>query len=235
MPANEHKFSNREQMLDALYTLLTAELTQALADQAPATLLLSGGSTPAPLYRRLANAPLDWSRIDVALVDERWVDADDAASNERLLRETLLQGAAAAARFTGMKTGQPTAAEAVDDCNRRYAALPSPYCLCLLGMGADGHTASLFPGAQGLEAALDSRRYCEAIRALPSAVTGDNLERMTLTPWGIRQARKLVLLINGEEKWRIYREACRVGASQTLPVSLFLDQQRVPVEVYWAP
>ena len=84
-------------------------------------------------------------------------------------------------------------------------------------------------------AALDSRRYCEAIRALPSAVTGDNLERMTLTPWGIRQARKLVLLINGEEKWRIYREACRVGASQTLPVSLFLDQQRVPVEVYWAP
>ncbi|HEY5738558.1 MAG TPA: 6-phosphogluconolactonase [Gammaproteobacteria bacterium] len=235
MPVTEHKFTAREQMLDALYAALTAELERALAAQASATLLLSGGSTPAPLYRRLASASLDWSRIDVALVDERWVDADDAASNERLLRETLLQGPAAAARFTGMKTSQPTAAAAVDDCNRRYAALPSPYCLCLLGMGSDGHTASLFPGAEGLQPALGAKRHCAALRALPSAVTGDNLERMTMTPWGILQARKLVLLISGEDKWRIYREAGRAGASQALPVSLFLDQQRVPVEVYWAP
>ena len=235
MPPNEHKFTDREQMLDALYDAVVADLEQALATRAPATLLLSGGSTPAPLYRRLANAPLDWARVDIALVDERWVHKDDPGSNERLLRETLLQGAAAAAAFTGMKNDQPTAAEAVDDCNRRYAALPSPYCLCLLGMGPDGHTASLFPAARGLQQALSARQHCAAIMARPSAVTGDNLERMTMTPWSILQARKLVLLISGEDKWQIYRQARQPGASEKLPVSLFLDQQRVPVEVYWAP
>jgi len=235
MPVDEHRFAGREPMLDALYAAIVAELEQALAARAPATLLLSGGSTPAPLYRRLASAPLDWARIDVALVDERWVDTGDSASNERLLRETLLQGPAAAARFTGMKSSHRTAAAAVDDCNRRYAALPSPYCLCLLGMGADGHTASLFPGAEGLQSALDSKRHCAAIRALPSAVSGDRLERMTLTPWSILQARKLVLLISGEDKWQVYREARQIGSSATLPVSLFLDQQRAPIEVYWAP
>jgi len=235
MPVSEHEFSDREQMLDALYESVVADLRQALSARAPATLLLSGGSTPAPLYRRLADAPLDWAGIDVALVDERWVDSGDAASNERLLRETLLQGPAAAARFTGMKSHHRTASKAVDYCNRRYAALPSPYCLCLLGMGADGHTASLFPGARGLDAALASKQHCAAIRALPSAVTGDNLDRMTLTPWAILQARRLVLLISGEDKRRVYREARQNGASATLPVSLFLAQQQVPIEVYWAP
>lgn len=235
MQVSEHKFSDREQMLDALCESMLEDLELALAAHEPATLLLSGGSTPAPLYRRLAKAPLDWARVDIALVDERWVDGDDIASNERLLRETLLQGPAAAARFTGMKNAQPSAAAAVDDCNRRYAALPSPYCLCLLGMGPDGHTASLFPAARGLEQALASRRHCESILARPSAVTGDNLERMTLTPWSILQARKLILLISGEDKWRVYLQARQIGASATLPVSLFLDQQQAPVEVYWAP
>ena len=234
MPVSEHKFTAREQMLDALYDSMVADLEQALSAQARVTLLLSGGSTPAPLYRRLANAPLDWARVDIALVDERWVDNDDPASNERLLRETLLQGQAAAARFTAMKTTQPSAADAVDDCNRHYAAL-SPCCLCLLGMGPDGHTASLFPAARGLEQALAAQQHCAAIVARQSAVTGDNLERMTLTPWSILQARKLVLLISGEDKWQIYRQARQTGASAELPVSLFLDQQQVPVEVYWAP
>ena len=165
MPVTEHKFSDREQMLDALYDAMVVDLEQALDAQAQATLLLSGGSTPAPLYRRLANAPLDWARIDVALVDERWVAADDEASNERLLRETLLTGNAAKARFTGMKNEALSPFDGAAECNARYAALPAPGTICLLGMGADGHTASLFPNAEGLEAALASQQHCAAIRA----------------------------------------------------------------------
>jgi len=235
MSLSEHRFDDRGKMLDALYRAVVAELEQALSRQPSATLLVSGGSTPAPLYRGLADVDLDWGSVDIALVDERWVATDDDASNERLLRETLLRGRAAGARFTGMKNPAPTPADGIDTCNREYARLPLPYSLCLLGMGADGHTASLFPDAEGLGAALESSRHCAAVRARRSEVTGDNLERMTLTPWCILQSQKLILLISGEDKWRVYRETRQNGASARRPVSLFIDQQRVPVEVYWAP
>ncbi|HKJ51595.1 MAG TPA: 6-phosphogluconolactonase [Gammaproteobacteria bacterium] len=235
MTAIEHRFESREDLLDALYPAVVAELEKSLAEQSSATLLLSGGSTPAPLYRQLAGADLDWANIDVALVDERWVETDDDASNERLLRETLLRERAAKARFTGMKNDAASADAGADACNRDYARLPAPYSLCMLGMGADGHTASLFPNARGLDRALASECHCAAIHAQRSEVTGDNLERMTMTPWAILQARKLILLISGDDKWRVYLQARQNGASAALPVSLFIAQDRVPVEVYWAP
>lgn len=231
----EHRFESRASLVDALYPAVIEQLEKSLARQSSATLLVSGGSTPAPLYRRLAGAEVDWARIEIALVDERWVDTGDDASNQRLLHQTLLRERAAKARFTGMKNAAATAEAGVDACNRDYALLPSPYSLCLLGMGADGHTASLFPHARGLDQALASQRHCAAIHAQRSEVTGDNLERMTLTPWAILQARKLILLISGDDKWQVYLEARQNGASANLPVSLFIDQDRVPVEVFWAP
>ena len=235
MSAIEHKFQSRNELIDSLYRLFVDELAQALQDEAPATLLLSGGSTPAPLYRRLSSAELAWDRIHVALVDERWVDTSSEASNERLLRQTLLVDNAAAAPFVGMKNSQPSASAGVDACNIDYADLPAPYSICLLGMGPDGHTASLFPGAEGLAAAIESERHCAAVRATKSEVTGSHVERMTMTPWSILQSRRLILLITGEDKWEVYRNACRSGASPELPISLFIHQQNVPLEVYWAP
>ncbi len=235
MTVSEYRFEDRETMMDAVYQVVLSDLDEALRQRAAATLLLSGGSTPAPLYRRLARAELDWPGIDVALVDERWVDAEDAASNERLVRETLLHGAAAGARFTGMKNNHPTPFSGEAECNLAYAKLKTPFDLCLLGMGPDGHTASLFPGADGLEDALNKKLLCAAIRARRSEVTGDNLERMTMTPWGLRQSRRLILLISGEQKWRIYEEARQSGASAQLPVSWLIDQSAAPLDVYWCP
>jgi len=235
MSSIEHKFKNRSELIASLYRLCVDELAQALESETSATLLLSGGSTPTPLYQRLSSADLDWDRIHVALVDERWVDTDSEASNERLLRETLLLGNAAAAPFIGMKNSQPSPFDGEDKCNIDYAGLPAPYRICLLGMGPDGHTASLFPGAEGLAAAIESKRHCAAIRAIKSEVTGSNLERMTMTPWSILQSHRLILLITGEDKWEVYRRACRSGASAELPISLFIHQQQVPLEVYWAP
>lgn len=183
----------------------------------------------------MSSADLDWNRVHVALVDERWVETDNAASNERLLGENLLIDKAAAANLTGMKNDHPTPFEGAVECNARYAALPSPYTICLLGMGPDGHTASLFPGAEGLDTALDSSQYCAGIRAVQSEVTGDNLERMTMTPWSILQSRRLILLFTGNDKWAVFEQASEQAASPELPIGLFIHQTKVPLEVYWAP
>jgi len=231
----EHKFDSRSELIENLYQACVQDLSATLQQEPSATLLLSGGSTPAPLYQRLSAADLDWAKINIALVDDRWVDASSDASNERLLRENLLINNAAAAPFTSMKNSNPSPFDGVTECNHGYAALPAPYSICLLGMGPDGHTASLFPQAEGLTAALESKQHCAAIRAIQSEVTGENLERMTMTPWGILQCRRLVLLITGNDKWEVYREACQSGASADLPISLFIHQDRVPLEVYWAP
>lgn len=235
MSVIEHKFSDRDVLIENLSRVFVGDLQQALEQQSSATLLLSGGSTPAPLYRRLSKADLDWSRVNVALVDERWVDTDSDASNARLLRENMLIKNAADANFTGMKNDHETAFEGEAECNASYATLTSPYTICLLGMGADGHTASLFPQAEGLNAALGSKQHCAGIRAVKSEVMGDNVERMTMTPWSILQSQRLILLVTGTHKWEIFQQASQSGATAELPISFFIHQDRVPFEVYWAP
>jgi 6-phosphogluconolactonase len=235
MPTIERKFTDRAELVDSLYQAFVGELQQALEQHSSATILLSGGSSPAPLYRRLSSADLNWNQIHIALVDDRWVETDNAASNERLLRENLLIDKAANAVFTGMKNAHHNPFDGAAECNARYAALPLPGTLCLLGMGPDGHTASLFPHAEGLDAALDSSQHCAAISAVKSDVTGDNLERMSLTPWSILQSRRLILLITGEDKWEVYARARDAEATADQPISLFIHQDKVPLEVYWAP
>lgn len=235
MTVIEHKFNDRNELIENLTQVFTHDLQQALELQASATLLLSGGSTPAPLYRRLSTAKLNWNQVNVALVDERWVDAESDASNERLLHENMLINNAADASFTGMKNDHQTPFAGMIECNARYATLPSPYTICLLGMGQDGHTASLFPEAEELTAALDSKQYCAGIRAVKSEVTGDNIERMTMTPWSILQSQRLILLITGTDKWVVFQRARQSGASADLPISFFIHQDNVPLEVYWAP
>jgi len=104
-------------------------------------------------------------------------------------------------------------------------------------MGHDGHIASLFPNSTGLEAALDlkNENLCCAIQARCSDVTGENTERMSLTLNGILQARQIILLITGEEKLKVYENGLSSTDFKQLPVSAVLQQQRVPVDVYWAP
>jgi 6-phosphogluconolactonase len=234
MTIEQYRFDDRDAMLDALYRVFVDDIEQALQQDSSATLLLSGGSTPAPLYRRLSQAALDWQRVHVALVDERWVEPTSEASNERLLRELLLVDNAAEARFAGMKNDAASPFDGAEACNRLYDNLPLPHTLCLLGMGADGHTASLFPGAQGLHEALRSERHCAPILARRSAVTGDLLERMTLTPWSILQSRRLLLLITGEEKLQVLEQALQAPPAEQLPIA-YIAARAAALEVYWAP
>ncbi len=230
----EHRFSDREALTRALLDTVVVALREDLQLQGKASLLASGGSTPGPLYRQLSEVDLPWQQVQVALVDERWVAPDHDASNERLLRQTLLQNRAAAANFLAMKNAADTPAEGLEGCNLAYSALHMPATVCLLGMGPDAHTASLFPGAQGLADAFASEAPCAAIEAQQSAVTGEYTSRMTMTPRALLQSRHLLLLITGEDKWQVYRQALEATDPLLAPVSLFL-QQAASLEVYWAP
>lgn len=229
----EQRFDSATAMTAAAAACCLPLIADALRVQPSATLLLSGGRTPLPLYAQLSQAALPWQRLQLALVDERWLPTTHVASNERALRQCFAANAAALQRITGMYDGSPHAAQAVDACNRRYAALDWPATLAVLGMGSDGHTASLFAGAAGLDTALQTRNHCAAIDAIPSPVTGDCTERMTLSLHALLQCRQLVLLLSGDDKWQVYQRA-KQQADSSLPISLLLQKTQA-IQVFWSP
>lgn len=232
---HEHLFPDQASLLPALLDFCLQTLRQDLADTAEVCCLLSGGSTPRLLYQQLSQAALPWDRITPALVDERWVPVDDPASNEGMLRAVFRHNATFLARLQGMKMPQPTAREGQRDCEQRYQALPRPWSLALLGLGPDGHTASLFPGAGGLAEALDGNQLCQAIQAVPSDVTGPFTERLSLTLTALCSARRLVLYFTGDAKWQVYRDALHCHDVARRPVAALLQQDRVPLHVYYHP
>lgn len=235
MPVTERFFDNREAMIDAVYEQSIGALKAALDERGEATFMVSGGSSPAPVYRRLSAADLDWSNVYVGLVDERWVDFDHDKSNEAFVVNTLMQNQASKAHLVGMKNEAATAAEGLADCENAYQQLASPFDVTVLGMGPDGHTASLFPHARGLEEALTTEALLSAIDAKQSEVTGEFTERMTLSLAGIVNCRHLLLLISGEEKLATYREALAGDDVAAMPVRAVLQQKDITVTVYWAP
>lgn len=237
MMVEEKFYPDRERLVMALANDCASALQRGIREHDQATFLVSGGSSPKPVYEALSKRPLPWKDINVALVDERWVDRGESGSNHTFIEKTLLANYAAEAPFLGMKTPHATAAEGQGDCERAYAELPRPFDVCLLGMGSDGHTASLFPHAEGLEQALDqeSDQLCRAIVAKQSEVTGSHTERMTLSLAAILQARDIKLLITGEEKLKVYREALLGSDELEMPIRSVLRQGLKPVTVYWAP
>ena len=140
---------------DALARHVAGQLRQDIAIHGAASLAVSGGGTPRNMFQRLSRCELDWSRVWITLVDERWVDPGDADSNERLVRQYLLQNKADSARFVGLKSAHADPAQGIAEISRRLARIPRPFTRVILGMGADGHTASWFPQAANLEALLD--------------------------------------------------------------------------------
>jgi 6-phosphogluconolactonase len=211
---------------------IAADLQAAIATRGLASLVVSGGRSPIKLFESLRGHPIDWSRVCVALVDERWVEASDPASNERLVREELLKGPAAAARFTGLKNASPTPEEGAAAAWRTFDGIPHPFDVVVLGMGDDGHTASLFPHSPNLAGALDpaASPACVGMRA-PSAPE----QRISLNLAALLDSRRIVILITGESKWHTYIAASQTGPTELMPVRAILRQQRTPAEVIWSP
>lgn len=202
-------------------------LGDAIATRGVATIALSGGRSPRPVLEALSGAALDWDKVIVTLVDERWVAPDHADSNERLVRETLLRGDAAKARFVPMKNEAADAYAGQAACEAAFAALPWPLDIVLLGMGEDGHTASLFPDAKELAEGLSTQALTLAVT--PPAAPH---QRMSLSARGILNSRHVFLQIGGAAKKAVYDRALAGGAVEELPVRVALGQHAVSVEAW---
>lgn len=230
--ANWRLFEDRTALVTALRADIESQLQAAIEARGQASWAVSGGSTPLPLFEAMQQSPLDWRHIDVVLVDERWVAVDHPRSNEAFVTGSLLAGRATGARLIGMKTEHCHAAEAVEVVNERYADVSQPFDSVLLGVGPDGHTASLFPDAKGLEPAFaKDAPACVALLARQSAVTGEEVERMSLSAHAIAEAGHVVVMITGEEKRTVLERA--LEPSSGLPVGRLHAMK--PFDVYWAP
>ncbi len=210
-----------------------AELLRAgIKERGRASLVVSGGSTPVVFFAALSELELDWEQVVITLADERWVDPAEADSNEHLVRQHLLQNRAAAARFVGLRTGAVTAMQGEREGADRLALLPRPFDVLILGMGNDGHTASLFPQAArlGEALALESGKLCLAIT--PPAAPH---ERMTLTLPALLQSRQIILHIAGADKRAVYERAMADGPVAQMPIRAVLGQTASPVTVFWCP
>ena len=230
MAVSERIFPDPAKLTAALAAQVTVDLEAAVSERGQASLVVSGGRTPRPLLEALAERDLPWSRVHVTLADERWVDLDSPDSNEAMLRQSLLQKKAAAARFVPLKNDAPDPEQGAAECAAALAAMPRPFDLVLLGMGGDGHTASLFPGVAGK--ALD--RQCPDICRAVYPQTAPH-PRMTLTASALLKSRKLVLHFTGDDKLEVYRQALEEDPVDELPVRVVLRQTQVPVELWWSP
>lgn len=228
-----NEFTDQSDMISKLADLTLEKLAAEIEKNGAVTWAVSGGSTPKALFEEIRTRPFAWDKVTIALVDERWVGTDHPRSNETFMRSNLERDESAKATFVGLKADADTPHAALDEVRARYNALPAVGA-CLLGLGPDGHTASLFPNAEGLEDAMqaDDTNDLAAITAIKSDVTGDEVLRMTLNLAAIRRSGWPHLLITGAGK-RAALEAAIEGGE--LPIARVAGALDKPLEVFWAP
>ena len=231
----ELRFQTKAEMYQALAGEIAALLGEAVNARGAASLVTSGGTTPGPLYDLLSKTRAPWERVTMTLADERWVGFDNPLSNARMVRTRLIQDRASRAKLIGLKTAHAEPELAEPDVDAAVRAIARPFDLVLLGMGEDGHTASLFPHSQGLTAALNTADPALARAIRPAGPPDAPPPRMSLSLRAILDSRRIVLLFTGETKWAVYRQALEHGAIEAMPVRAVLRQSHTPVQIWWAP
>lgn len=226
-----HEFATPDALAAELSQTVADALREAIAARGAATLVVSGGTTPKRFFGALSKQELDWRRVVITLADERWVDASHARSNARLVADTLLQNAAAAARFEPLfdaAYADPDAA--IPTLTTRLQRL-APFDAALLGMGEDGHFASLFPGGDHLDEGLDPQSPALLV-SMHAANAGE--PRISLTLSALLAVRRLFLHIEGGAKMiTLDRVLNEDGAD--LPIFRLLQERRPPLSCFWCP
>ena len=226
-----------EKLFDSADTLAT-EFAQTLTDilkagietRGRASLVVSGGRTPAALFKTLSNTDLAWDKVDITLADERWVDEDHDASNAASVRKNLLQNKAAAANFVTPKTADADANDAIAEVENRISSFSQPFDALILGMGEDGHTASLFPCSEQVADGLNmsSGKICIAVQP-----TTAPHQRISLTLPALLNSRNIFLHLTGGAKKEVLKDALANNTELEKPVTAVVN--RAPVTLMWAP
>ena len=223
-------FKDQETQAKEAAERVTKWLKEALMKRKKVSLAVSGGKTPKAFFKCLSEMDLPWERVVITLVDERWIPVDHPESNEALVRRYLLCGKASRAVFLGLKNQASTPQEGLSQAEEALASLPRPIEVVVLGLGEDGHTASLFPGALGLDHALHSPGLLAPV--IPEKAPH---QRLTLTLAALLEARHLLLLVTGERKLSVLKAALNQGPEEEMPIRFLLRSGQRPVEIYWAP
>ncbi|WP_395448086.1 6-phosphogluconolactonase [Aminobacter sp. UC22_36] len=225
-----NEFATREELASALASTVADALKAAISRRGEAFFAVSGGTTPGRFFAALSRQVLDWSKVTVTLVDERFVPESSPRSNAALAKANLLQNEATAARFAPLFHEATTVERGADAADAEIRALPWPLDAAILGMGGDGHTASFFPDAQGLSALLDPASN-RIVMPVHSGTAGE--PRLTLTLPVLVGAGLVVVHIEGAEKRNVIEAA--LAADKALPICTVLDRAPRAAEIYWAP
>jgi 6-phosphogluconolactonase len=222
------RFPGTEELDRALAQHIAAQLAADILEHGQASLAVSGGGTPRNMFQQLSQCELDWSRVWISLVDERWVSVDSPDSNERLVRENLLQNRATAAHFVSLVSQHGDANDGLAEIGKRLDEIPQPWSTVVLGMGGDGHTASWFPQATNLQELLSTAGTQQINATQP--VTAP-YQRITLTLPAVLKSRQIIIHITGDEKKLVLENA----RQQRYPIAAILEQQSTPATIWWAP
>ena len=212
------EFASATLMAEKLADVIEAKLALGLIENGHALLAVSGGSTPKALYQKLSQRDLPWDKIIAVIIDERWVTPQEQGSNEKFIRENLQINRAQNLAVMGLWRDAPDPLAALERAEADLKEVFKPFDAAVLGMGADGHTASWFAHAKGLDKALYGKNLLAAIKAKQSDITGAHVQRMTLSLAALQEAKFSCLLMQGEEKRACYLQARKEGAVEDMPV-----------------
>lgn len=230
MALKETHFENVAALNAGFAEKIASLLSKGIAQNGKASLVVSGGRTPQAMFNQLSQADLDWSKVDITLADERWVENTDDASNEKMVRNNLLVNKAASANFVGLKNSHVDAADGVAECTANLEKMQTPFDVLILGMGEDGHTASLFPCSEQVLAGLDMDSGAQYIAVQPT--TAPN-QRMSLTLPALLNSNNIFLHLTGDSKRTVLAEATSGSDESHMPIRAVLN--RADVELVWAP
>jgi 6-phosphogluconolactonase len=232
MAATVHNFANAAELARNLADKVAASLSAAITTKGTAVIAVSGGSTPKAFFQELSTRDIDWPKVTITLVDERFVPADNPRSNHLLVASNLLQNNAKAATFQPLYQDAASVEDAARLSTSATASIGNPFDVVILGMGGDGHTASFFPGGNNLAVALDPKTP-RGVITMDAEGAGE--PRLTFTFSSLQDAALLVLHIEGESKKDVLAKAEGGGDEADMPIRAILRRAASPLDIYWAP